>query len=289
MRVLITGAAGRIGQMLIEPLRAAGHLLILTDLHPDESLGIDALDVTDAAATVAACAGASAIVHLGGIPSEAPFADINAVNVVGTYNVLAAAVDTGIDRVILASSNHAVGFYQRSDATREDATREDGGRLVLADPAAPRPDTFYGWSKAAMESLGSLYHDRYGLDVIALRIGTCFPTPPDARSLTTWLSPGDVGRVVHACLTAPNPGFQAIFAVSDNTRRWWSIEGTAALGFVSADDAERFAPELIARDGEPDPSQPVHDRVGGTFCFAPLGETMSPAVRRDRGLAGPAE
>ena len=140
-----------------------------------------------------------------------------------------------------------------------------------------------------MESLGSLYHDRYGLDVIALRIGTCFTTPPDARALTTWLSPGDVGRVVHACLTAPSPGFQAIFAISDNTRRWWSIEGAAALGFVSVDDAERFAPELVARDGEPDPSEPVHDRVGGTFCYAPLGETMSPAVRRDRGLAGPAE
>src|SRR5258705_8424198 len=146
MRVLITGAGGRIGQMLIEPLQAAGHTLILTDLHPDESLGIDALDVTDAAATVAACAGASAIVHLGGIPSEAPFADINAVNVVGTYNVLAAAVETGIDRVVLASSNHSVGFYGRSDATAS-----DDGRLELADPPAPRPDTFYGWSKAAME------------------------------------------------------------------------------------------------------------------------------------------
>jgi uronate dehydrogenase len=282
MRVLITGATGRIGRMLIEPLRAAGHTLVLTDLHPDESLGIDALDVTDADATVAACAGANAIIHLGGIPSEAPFADINAVNVVGTYNVLAAAVETGIERVILASSNHAVGFYQRSDATRADA-----GRLELADPAATRPDTFYGWSKAAMESLGSLYHDRYGMDVIALRIGTCFVTPPDARSLTTWLSPGDVGRVMHACLTAPSPGFRAIFAVSDNTRRWWSIEGAAALGFVSEDDAEVFAPELIARDGEPDLSEPVHDRVGGTFCFAPLGETMSPAVPRDRGLPDP--
>ncbi len=283
MRVLITGAGGRIGQMLIEPLRAAGHTLILTDLHPDQSLGIDALDVTDAAATVAACAGAGAIVHLGGIPSEAPFADINAVNVVGTYNVLAAAVETGIDRVVLASSNHSVGFYGRSDATRS-----VDGRLELADPAAPRPDTFYGWSKAAMESLGSLYHDRYGMDVIALRIGTCFATPPDARALTTWLSPGDVGRVVHACLTAPKPGFRAIFAISDNTRRWWSIDGATALGFVSEDDAEGFAPELIARDGEPDRSEPIHDRVGGTFCFAPLGETMSPAVRRDRGLPDPA-
>ncbi len=282
MRVLITGAGGRIGQMLIEPLRAAGHTLVLTDLHPNESLGIGTLDVTDAGATVAACVGASAIVHLGGIPSEAPFADINAVNVVGTYNVLEAAVETGIERVVLASSNHSVGFYGRSDATPA-----ADGRLELADPAAPRPDTFYGWSKAAMESLGSLYHDRYGMDVIALRIGTCFTTPPDARALTTWLSPGDVGRLVHACLTAPKPGFRAIFAISDNTRRWWSIDGAAALGFVSEDDAERFAPELIARDGEPDLSEPVHERVGGTFCFAPLGATMSPAVRRDRQLPDP--
>ena len=85
------------------------------------------------------------------------------------------------------------------------------------------------------------------------------------------MSPGDVGRVVQACLTAPEPGFRVIFAISDNTRRWASIDGATALGFVSEDDAESFAPELIARDSGPDPSEPVHDRVGGLSEFGPGG------------------
>src|SRR5215475_775547 len=116
MHVLLTGAAGRIGRFLVDPLRAAGHTLALTDLRPDAAAGIDALDVTDAAGVRAAAEGTDAIVHLAGIPSEAPFAAVNAVNVGGTHNVLEAAVAAGNRRVVLASSNHAVGFYRRSDA-----------------------------------------------------------------------------------------------------------------------------------------------------------------------------
>jgi uronate dehydrogenase len=280
MRVLITGAAGGIGRMLIDPLRSAGHILILTDLHSDPAAGIERLDVTQAEAVAAACAGADAIVHLAGIPSEAPFAAVNAINVVGTYNVLEGAVQAGIRRVILASSNHAVGFYQRSDA-RPTAD----GRVELADPGATRPDTFYGWSKAAMESLGTLYHDRYGLGIVALRIGSCFPEPPDVRALASWLSPRDAARLIDACLTAPNVGFHAIFATSDNTRRWWSMAGAEALGYVSVDDAERFAAELIARDGEADVTEASHDRVGGSFTTVPLGKTMSDEVRRNLGTS----
>jgi len=279
MHVLVTGAAGRIGRMLIAPLRATGDRVTLTDLRPDDAEEITPLDVTDTAAVIAACHGVDAIVHLAGVPGEAPFPTVNAVNVGGTHNILEGAVAAGVRRVIIASSNHAVGFYRRSDATPVSGSGANKGdlsaadmRVELADPAAPRPDTFYGWSKAAMEALGSLYHDRYGLEVIALRIGTCFARPPDTRALSTWLSPRDVGRVVLACLTAENVGYRAVFAVSDNTRRWWSIDGTTELGFVSADDAEEFAPELIVRYGEPDLSDPVHDRVGGGFTRAPLGE-----------------
>ncbi|HKE67305.1 MAG TPA: NAD(P)-dependent oxidoreductase [Micromonosporaceae bacterium] len=271
MHVLVTGAAGRIGRMIAQPLRAAGHVVALTDLVADAAAGIAPLDVTDPSAVLGAAHGADAIVHLAGIPSEAPFASINAVNVGGTYNVLEAAVAAGTRRVILASSNHAVGFYRRADAE----PAGPGGRRELADPERPRPDTFYGWSKAAIESLGALYHDRYGLEVIALRIGTCIPEPPDVRALATWLSPGDAGRIMLACLDAPDVDFQVMFAISDNTRRWWSIERSMALGYVSVDDAERFAPDLIGRDGEPDLSDPAHDRVGGPFCTAPLGVTMS--------------
>jgi uronate dehydrogenase len=266
-RLLVTGAAGNMGRLLRPLLRVPGRVLRLADVvevedavEGEESVVVD---VTDASAVAKACVEVDAVLHLGGISTEAGFDEILAVNVVGTHNVLRAAVDAGVSRVILASSNHAVGFYRRS---------VDGAELPDGLPA--RPDTFYGWSKAASESLGALYHDRFGLDVVALRIGTCFVEPIGSRGLATWLSPGDAGRLVEACLAAPAVGFRVVWAVSDNRRRWWSLAGARALGFVSADDAERFAVERVAQFGEPDLADPVHDLVGGQFCLAPLGEPM---------------
>jgi uronate dehydrogenase len=270
-RLLITGAAGNMGRLLRPLLRREDRVLRLADIADLDDLvdgeeGV-AVDVTDASAVRKACQDVDAVLHLGGLSSEAGFDDMVAVNVVGTRNVLQAAVDAGVSRVILASSNHAVGFYRRSEDT-------PAGGDGLPDDLPPRPDTFYGWSKAAGESLGALYHHRYGLDVIALRIGTCFAEPTGSRGLSTWLSPADAARLVEACLSAPRPGFRTVWGVSDNTRRWWSLAGARALGYQSHDDAERFAAARIAEYGEPDPTDPVHDLVGGQFCLAPLGEPM---------------
>jgi uronate dehydrogenase len=271
-RLLITGAAGNMGQLLRPLLRDDDRVLRLTDLTEIDDLasGEESVvaDVTDPAAIGKACQDVDAILHLGGLSTEAPFEDIMNVNVVGTHNVLRAAVDAGVARVILASSNHAVGFYRHSVDTAADA----GGDLP--DNLPPRPDTFYGWSKASVEAMGALYHHRFGLDVIALRIGTCFDEPIGSRGLATWLSPADAARLIEACLSAPTPGFRVVWGVSDNTRRWWSLSGAQALGFVSGDDAERFAPARVAEFGEPDPGDPVHDLVGGRYCLSPLGEPV---------------
>ena len=266
-RLLVTGAAGNMGRLLRPLLRVPGRVLRLADVvevddvvDGEESMVVD---VTDASAVAKAVQDVDAVLHLGGLSTEAGFDDILRVNVVGTHNVLRAAVDAGVGRVILASSNHAVGFYRRS---------VDGDELPDELPA--RPDTFYGWSKAAVESLGALYHHRFGLDVVALRIGTCFVEPIGSRGLATWLSPGDAGRLVEACLSAPVVGFRVVWAVSDNTRRWWSLAGARALRFVSGDDAERFAVQRVAEFGEPVLTDDVHDLVGGQFCVTPLGEPM---------------
>lgn len=273
-RLLITGAAGNMGRMLRPLLRRDGRTLRLLDIAPIGN-GVDATDVdqgkdeivaadlTDAGAVAAACDGVEAILHLGGISVEAPFDEILDANIRGTANLLEGARAAGASRVILASSNHAAGFYHRDEVP----PGSDG----LPDNLPPRPDTFYGWSKAAMESLGALYHYRYGMDVIALRIGTCFPEPPaGSRILSTWLSPGDAARLIEACLAAPRPGFQVLWAVSDNSRRWWSLAGARALGYVSTDDAEAYADRRA--DGDRDDA--VTDWVGGTFVTAPLGEWM---------------
>jgi uronate dehydrogenase len=249
--ILLTGASGSIGHMLRQ--RLAHHELRLTDVQAGD--GVEALDVTDTAAVERACRGADAVVHLGGIAGEGPFEDVLAVNVRGTERVLWAAQAAGVPRVVLASSNHAAGLYERGDA----------GPAGLADDVPPRPDSYYGWSKAAMESLGRLYHDRYGIHVICLRIGSCTEQPGDPRALSVWLSPDDMARLVEAALTAT--GWRLVWGVSANTRRWWSAEGGRAIGYRPRDDAEDWAAKL----GEPDPAAPEHRLVGGTMPGKPLG------------------
>jgi uronate dehydrogenase len=66
-----------------------------------------------------------------------------------------------------------------------------------------------------------LYADTYGIDVYCLRIGSCFEVPTNVRHLSTWLSPDDGARLMNACLGTDNGGFQPIWGVSANARRWW--------------------------------------------------------------------
>lgn len=256
-RLLITGAAGGMATLLRPRLARDGRVLRLLDLAriPSCSDGAEIVQgsITDPSALDAACAGVDAVLHLGGMSTEQEWPLILDVNINGTYQMLEAARRQGIKRVILASSNHAVGFLD---------TRS--GEIPATAP--PQPDTRYGVSKAAMEALGALYAERHGMDVIAIRIGSCFERPRDARMLATWLSPGDAARLVEACLTTPAPGFRLVWGVSRNTRRWVSLKEAEALGYAPLDDAERFAAELLAVQGEPDRASPLMHYVGGSWC-----------------------
>jgi uronate dehydrogenase len=270
--VVMTGAAGMVGGMLRERLARPGRLLRLVDIAPlTAGPGEEAIQasVTDLAAMTRTCTGADAVIHLGGVPGEAPWAQITEINITGTYVVFEAARRTGTGRVIYASSNHAVGFTPRE-------------RFPVPDYAFPAPDTYYGVSKVTGEALASLYHDRYGLDTICLRILTCAPRPANVRALSTWLSPDDAGRLFEACLTTASPGFRVAFGVSANTRGGWvSLAEARALGYEPRDDAEAYAAEVLAAaadgaagagaaegpGGEPDPDDPVLAHLGGQFCL----------------------
>jgi hypothetical protein len=209
--------------------------------------------VTDMDAMTSASRGTDAVIHLGGHSGEAPWERILDLNIQGGYTTFEAARRAGVPRVIFASSNHAVGFAPRSS-------------FPVPDYAFPAPDTYYGVSKAAIEALAAMYHHRYGMDAICVRILTCFERPPDVRALSTWLSPGDAGRLFEACLTAARPGFRVIFGVSANTRGGWvSLAEAKALGYEPQDDAEVYATELIATRGEPDADDPVFSYLGGKF------------------------
>ena len=259
--VLITGASGLIGTVLRGGLPERGwavrclDIVPVTEARPGEEHVV--ADVTDLDAMVEATRGASAVVHLAGIATESTWPAILSANIDGTYSALEAARRAGVSRVVLASSNHATGY----------TPRPDGGLLREAD-APPRPDTYYGVSKATMEALGSLYVDRYGLEVVCLRIGSALPEPTTTRQLSTWLSPTDTVSLVDAALTAPDPGFSVVWGVSANTRNWWDLTAARALGYEPVDDAEVYAEALIEVHGEPDLTDPVHARVGGEHATA---------------------
>jgi uronate dehydrogenase len=258
--VLLTGAAGRIGTWLRGGLPERGWAVRCLDVVPvpDERPGEEQVvaDVADLAAMVDATQGASAVVHMGGISGESTWPAIRHANIDGTYATLEAARRAGARRVVLASSNHATGY----------TSRPSSGLLTEAD-APPRPDTYYGVAKVTMEALGALYADRYGMDVVCLRIGSAFPEPTTVRMLATWLSPADTVSLVDAALRAPSPGFSVVWGVSNNRRNWWDLTAARALGYEPADDAEVYAEAMIEAHGEPDPTDPVLTRVGGEFTL----------------------
>lgn len=254
--ILITGAAGRIGTMMRPRLARQDRVLRLADIVSLEAgAGEEAVtaSVTDLTAMTAACEGADSVIHLGGISAEAEWEQIREVNINGTYTVLEAARRAGAGRVIIASSNHAVGFAPLDD-------------IPVPDYAFPAPDTFYGVSKAAGEALGALYSRRHGLEVICVRIMSCFERPRDMRMLSTWLSPDDAGRLFEACLTVPSPGYRVIFGVSANTRGGWvSLDEARALGYEPRDDSEAFAGQVLAEAAASGALTRRHRYLGGDF------------------------
>jgi uronate dehydrogenase len=253
--VVITGAAGLVGSMLRPRLARPDRTLRVLDIAPltagpgEEAI---AASVTDMDAMTAACQGADAVIHLAGIPGEASWERISELNINGSYVAFEAARRAGAPRVIFASSNHAVGFTPRAD-------------FPVPDYAFPKPDTYYGVSKAAVEALAAMYHERYGMDAICLRILSCFPQPLNVRMLSTWLSPDDCARMLEACLATPAPGYRVIWGVSDNTRRWVSLDEAKALGYQSEDDSERYAEGVIAEHGMPAADGPELNYVGGVW------------------------
>jgi uronate dehydrogenase len=208
-------------------------------------------EIGDRAALDRAAAGVDAVVHLAGVAGEAAFPEILEANIDGTYQVFEAGRRSGVPRIVYASSNHAVGFTPRCELAGVDLP--------------PRPDTYYGLSKVFGEALGRLYVDRYGMEVVCLRIGSWQDRPERPRHLATWLSPADGVRLLHAALSAPDVGFTVVYGISANTRAWWDLAPARALGYLSVDDAEDYAEEILAEHGEPDPADPEHAYLGGDF------------------------
>ena len=262
-RIVLTGAAGRLGSYLREPLLKLADELVSSDIAPalgklyDRETYVRA-DLAQYDEIHALLEGADMVVHFGAIGDEAPFEKILGPNIVGAYNVWEAAYRQGLKRVVYASSIHAVGMHPKTEFIGPDAPH--------------RPDTFYGLAKCFAEDLASLYWDKRGLEAVCLRILSCAQVN-NARALGSWLSYGDLIHLVERAIDTPITGFSVIYGVSNNDRA--PVDNTKAhfLGYRPKDNAEIFA-EKILREAPPanprDPGQMCH---GGPFASVELGNS----------------
>jgi uronate dehydrogenase len=254
-RLLLTGAAGGLGRVLRPRLKAICDTLRVSDI---AELGgaaageeVQPVDLADKAGVFALLQGVEAVVHLGGISTEHSFEEILPANIVGAYHVYEGARRAGTRRIVFASSNHVVGFYRQGE--------------TITPQAPPRPDTYYGLSKAFGENLAQFYFDRYGIETVSLRIGSSFPEPRGRRALSTWLSYDDLERLVIAALTAPVVDHTIIYGVSANRSVWWDNRSASHIGFAPRDSSEPWRAQIEAREPVVDRSDPAALHQGGLF------------------------
>ena len=236
-RILITGAAGRIGRVVAAGLRETGKYdIVATDIRPDEDTDVLPLDIRDQAKVTEQMAGVDTVIHLAWYMQSDKFHDqIVPVNIVGTYNVYEAARLNGVQRVIFGSSNHVTGFY-------------NVGETVTPDMPM-RPDSLYGLAKTWGEMVGRLYADKYDISSINIRIGNFSQEnqPQSLRATRIWISHRDVVQLMIGCVEA-DPSIQhlTLYGTSDNSRKYWAIDYLAELiGYRPLDDGEVYVKVLV--------------------------------------------
>ena len=258
-RLLLTGAAGNLGQVLRPRLKAycdvlrLSHRSDLGSAAPGEEMAI--ADLADRSAVRAMLQGVDAVVHMGGVSTEQPWELILAANIEGAVHLYEGARLEGVKRIVFASSNHVTGFYRQDE--------------VITPKSPPKPDGFYGLSKAFGEDLAQLYWDRWGIETVSLRIGSSFPEPKDRRMLATWMSYDDLERLVVAALTAPIVGHSIIYGASDNQTSWWDNTAARHIGYRPQDSSDVFRAEVEARQPTIDRHDPAALYQGGAFVTVP--------------------
>jgi len=264
--VLITGAAGDVASHLRREL-AGRYRLRLSDVKPVTNLAggeeFMRADITAIEELAPVMRGVDAIVHLGGFSVEGSWEAILAANIIGTHNVFEAARASGVKRILFATSNHAVGFYRRDE--------------TIDHRVYPRPDSRYGVSKVFGEALGSLYADKYGMEIFNMRIGNVNPHPLDKRRLSIWISPRDLAQLVTIGIEHPDIRFEIVYGVSGNSRSWYDNANAERLGYRPQDDSEPWAGEILAKE-KPGADPLTETYQGGTFVAAEIGGDPHKAI-----------
>jgi len=257
-RILLTGAAGGLGNVLRENLNGWKDTLRLSDInstgeaqHGEEIVQCDLGDMNAVLDLVKDCDG---IIHLGGQSLENTFENILNANIRGTYNVYEAARQHGVKRILFASSNHVIGFHE-------------SGKVLDAN-CQMRPDSIYGVSKAYGEMLASYYYDMFGIETAAVRIGSCFPEPENRRMLSTWMSYNDFTDLIKHVFAVDELGYSIVYGVSDNPESWWDNSLAAHIGWKPQDSSQPFASKAHIVAQVDDPEDPAVKFQGGAFAAA---------------------
>ena len=254
-RLLLTGAAGNLGQELRPRLKAYCDTLRVShrkDFGPagaGEEVMLASLE--DKAQMSALLKGVDVVVHMGGVSTEKSWESILAGNIVGMVNLYEAARANKVKRIVFASSNHVTGFYRQDEV------------ITPQDPV--RPDGFYGLSKAFGENLAQLYWDKHGIETVSLRIGSSYIEPKDRRKLATWMSFDDTERLIVAALTAPVVGHSVIYGMSDNATAYWDNTSARHIGYRPRDSSDKYRAATEARQPTIDTTQPAAQYQGGPF------------------------
>jgi uronate dehydrogenase len=262
-RLLLTGAAGGLGQVLRQSLRPYANVLRLSDISEmapalDDSEEIRPCDLADKQAVDQLVAGVDAILHFGGVSVERSFEEILGANICGVFHIYEAARRHNVKRVIFASSNHVIGFHKQDE-------RLDARSLR-------RPDSYYGLSKSYGEDVASFYFDRYGIETVSIRIGSSFSEPQNRRMMSTWLSFGDLTQLLERALYTPNVGHTVVYGVSDNKNVWWDNSLAAHLKYQPKDTSEVFREQVEAQP-MPAVDDPSMVYQGGAFVASgPFGD-----------------
>jgi uronate dehydrogenase len=256
-RILLTGAAGRVGRIL-RPHLEAHYALRLCDLAP-LSAGPDEEvlhgDLADPAVARRAVDGVAAVVHLAGLVAPAvSFEDTLAPNYRAVLALLEACRHAGVKRFVFASSHHIVGLHPAGPI---------GSDLAVA------PDGFYGLSKAFGEAACALYAGRFGIRTLIVRIGNADPEVADGRRERLWVSARDLAQLIRIGIEHPEVRCEIVYGTSNCPDPFFPAETAQRLGYRPLDHASDyrrtdFRPlaEMTAADGA--------KFIGGTFAAVEL-------------------
>jgi uronate dehydrogenase len=261
--VLLTGASGALGRVLTRNLAVLGWSLVLTDVLPfpdpvPAGCRFVRADLNDGVTILRLAEGCQMILHFGGVSVERSFEEILGPNLRGLHHIYEAARREKA-RVLFASSNHAIGFHERTE-------KLDADCQFL-------PDGFYGLSKAYGELMGRLYWFKHGVENVNVRIGSSFPEPVDARMLSTWLSFDDLTRLCVAATMAERTESCVVWGASANARSYWRDDARETLGWLPQDSADVFAGQMAGKVS----TNPVAERYqGGGFTAMDYTRTAPP-------------